>query len=103
MAFCALVILVDGVWLRAVAPWGAGLLAFALALAFWSLLVNASPGWSIGAAAASFVVALLLARVVARRKTSGGTLVLALLGVSVLTLVLNAVFLFVIAISSQSP
>ena len=85
------------------APWGAGLLAFALALASWSLLVNASPGWSIGVAAVSFVVALHLARVVARRKTSGGTLVLALLGVSVLTLVLNAVFLFVIAISSQSP
>ena len=85
------------------APWGAGLLAFALALAFWSLLVNAQPAWSIGVAAVSFVVALLLARVVARRKTSGSTLVLALLGVSALTLVLNAVFLIVVAVTAQSP
>ena len=85
------------------APWGAGLLAFALTLAFWSLLVNAQPAWSIGCAVASFVVALLLARVVARRKTSGGSLVLALLGVSALTLVLNAVFLIVVAVTAQSP
>jgi hypothetical protein len=93
--------LIAGARLSTVAPWGAGFLAYALALAFWSLLIDARLAWSIGAAAVSLGIALLLARVVMRRKCSSGTLVIALVGIPVLTLVINAVFLFVLVISAN--
>jgi hypothetical protein len=101
IALLGFLALFGGVRLPAVAPLGAGFLACALALAFWSLLIDARLAWSISIAATSLATAFLLARVVMRRIRSGGALVLTLVGISVLTLVLNAVFLFVLVISAN--
>ena len=95
IAFFALVALIGGAGMPSVAPWGAGFLAGALAFAFWYLLINARLTSSTVATVASIAVALLLARISARKIRSRGALVLALLGVSALALVLNVAVLFV--------
>ena len=98
VSLLGLLTLISGVRIPAAAPWGAGLFTGAVALAFWVLVIEARPAWSIGMAAASLATTFLLARMAVRRNYVGRALVLTLVGISALTLVLNAVILFVIAV-----
>ncbi|MGD0274101.1 MAG: hypothetical protein ABSB96_10280 [Gaiellaceae bacterium] len=96
VALLGLLAVIGGVRLRAVAPWGAGLVTGAGTFALWHFVMGAGLYFLMPVAVVSLAIALLPARTVARRIRPNGALVLALLGVSALVIALNAVIIFVL-------